>query len=145
VGDGLSTVRVEHLEVGDDAKVREAGALFDRAPTAEATADVLGRPDHHLLIAYDDDDVPAGFVTGVVMVHPDKGREMFVYELGVAESHRRRGYATALIRTLEQIARDAGCYGMFVLTDDDNTAAVATYTSAGARDEGPQRMLGWDF
>jgi hypothetical protein len=39
-----------------------------------------------MLIAYID-YVAAGFVSGVEMSHPDKGTEMFLYELSVAEEN----------------------------------------------------------
>ena len=138
-------MHIERLVAGDEEKVTAAGALFDNPPTTEATGDFLGRDDHYLFVAYDEVGVPGGFITGVLMVHPDKGREMFLYELAVAESHRRRGYATALIRALEDAARLADCYGMFVLTDLDNDAALAAYASAGAGDDGRHQMLAWDY
>jgi ribosomal protein S18 acetylase RimI-like enzyme len=37
---------------------------------------------------------------GVEMTHPDKGTEMFLYELSVAESHRNRGIGSALLAAL---------------------------------------------
>jgi hypothetical protein len=37
------------------------------------------------------DDVDVGFVTGVEMTHPDKGTEMFLYELSVARLLRHVG------------------------------------------------------
>ena len=138
-------MHIERLVGGDDERVAAAGALFDHAPTTEATGDFLRRDDHYLFVAYDEAGAPGGFITGVLMVHPDKGREMFLYELAVAESHRRRGYAKALIRALEDAARAADCYGMFVLTGLDNDAALAAYASAGARDDGRHQMLAWDF
>ncbi|MCQ4045115.1 GNAT family N-acetyltransferase [Streptantibioticus rubrisoli] len=70
--------------------VKDAGLLFDAPPLLEATERFLADERHHLLIAYVD-DVPAGMVTGVEMTHPDKGTEMFLYELGVEESFRGRG------------------------------------------------------
>jgi hypothetical protein len=83
-------MRIEHLGPGDAAKVKQASALFDRPTRADATRRFLDASGHHLLIAYDG-DTPAGFVTGVEVIHPDKGTEMFLYELGVAEQYRRRG------------------------------------------------------
>jgi ribosomal protein S18 acetylase RimI-like enzyme len=138
-------VDIERLGPGDEEKVTAAGALFDHQPMANATDDFLARDDHYLFVAYDEAGAPGGFITGVLMVHPDKGREMFLYELAVSETHRRRGYATALIRALEDAARAAECYGMFVLTDLDNHAALGAYTGAGAHDDGRHQMLAWDF
>jgi hypothetical protein len=85
-------MRIERLGTGDDAKVAQASALFDGPARADASRRFLGERGHHLLIAYVG-DTPAGFVTGVELTHPDKGTEMFLYELGVAEAHRRRGSA----------------------------------------------------
>jgi ribosomal-protein-alanine N-acetyltransferase len=137
-------MRIERLGTGDDAKVAQAGALFDGPARADATRRFLGDRGHHLLIAYVG-DTPVGFVTGVEMTHPDKGSEMFLYELGVAEAHRRQGIGKALVAALARLAREAGCYGMWALTDQDNRAALATYRAAGAAREPDTVLLGWEF
>jgi len=137
-------MRIERVGAGDAAKVAQASALFDGPARADATRRFLGEPGHHLLIAYAG-DTPVGFVTGVELTHPDKGTEMFLYELGVAEAHRRRGIGKALVAALVRLAREAGCYGMWVLTDQDNRAALATYQAAGAAREPDTVMLGWEF
>ncbi len=79
------------------------------------------------------------------MTHPDKGTEMFIYELAVAPDERRRGVAKALLGELTDIARERHCYGMWVLTDPDNVAALAAYRSAGASEESEHVMLTWDW
>ncbi|HEY8766609.1 MAG TPA: hypothetical protein VIP09_05015 [Dehalococcoidia bacterium] len=70
-------LRLERLGPGDDARVLDAGSLFDKPADSAATADFLARADHYLFVAYEG-DVPAGFASGVLLVHPDKGREMFL-------------------------------------------------------------------
>jgi [ribosomal protein S18]-alanine N-acetyltransferase len=137
-------MRIERLSTGDDAAVAALDDLFDGPTRPEATARFLREPGHHLLVAYDD-DLPVGFVTGVETTHPDKGTEMFLYELSVDEAHRRRGIGRALVDRLAELARTAGCYGMWVLTDTDNRAALATYAAAGADEESEHVMLGWTF
>lgn len=100
---------------------------------------------HHLLIAYVG-GAPAGFVTGVELIHPDKPKpEMFLYELGVDEPFRGRGVATALLQRLVELCRERGCGSMFVLTDEDNAAARATYTKAGGEAEPAGIMFVWTF
>ena len=118
--------------------------LFDEPARLDAARVFLESPTHHLCIAYED-DVPAGFVSGVETTHPDKGTEMFLYELAVDEGHRRRGIGHALVAALAERARERGCYGMWVLTDEDNTAAVRTYESAGGGNASEQLMLEWAF
>lgn len=128
----------------DEEAVVEASHLFDRPPSVAATRSFLAAQGHHLLIAYVDDQ-PAGFVSGVEMVHPDKGTEMFLYELGVEERFQRQGQGGALVARLRDLARQRGCYGMWALTDENNRAALATYDGAGATSERGQVVLAWTF
>jgi len=130
--------------VVDAAAVTAAAALFDEPPQEAATTRFLSSPDHHLLLAYEDDR-PVGMISGVETTHPDKGTEMFLYELGVDEDARRRGVATALVHALAALARERGCYGMWVAVDPDNVAALATYRRAGAHEEAPAVVFSWDF
>ena len=74
-------------------------------------------------------------MSGVETTHPDKGTEMFLYELAVASEHRRRGIGPALVEALAALARERGCYGMWVGTEPGNAAALATYAP---REPGPR-------
>ena len=132
------------LGPGDEDRVVAAEHLFDGPADREATRRFLAGEGNHLLVAYVD-GLAAGFVSGVETTHPDKGTELLVYELAVDEQHRRRGFARALLEALKDIANRRGCYGMWVLTDASNHAALAAYASAGASREGSHEMLGWRF
>src|SRR3954452_19123429 len=123
-------MRIERIK--DAAEVHRAADLFDSPPLAAATERFLADAGHHLLLAYDDSGRAVGMITGVEMTHPDKGTEMFVYELGVAPAARLQGIASGLVAELIEIARAGGCYGMWVGTETDNEAALATYRRAGA-------------
>ena len=137
-------VEVRRLERGDEEAVAAAGFLFDQAPDSAATKRFLTEPTHHLLVAYDG-NLPVGFASGIEVTHPDKGTEMFLYELAVDEPVRRRGIGTALLQALDALARERGCYGMFVFTDADNDAARATYAKAGAKTPSSHLMYEWDL
>ena len=136
-------MRIERVKDAD--AVHRAVDLFDTPPLAAATERFLAEPTHHLLFAYDDDGRAIGMISGVETTHPDKGTEMFVYELGVAPAARLQGVATALVRALAALARERGCYGMWVGTEPDNAAAQATYRRAGATEEAPFVLLNWDL
>jgi len=136
-------MRIER--VADAAAVHLAADLFDSPPLPAATEKFLTRPDHHLLFAYTDQERAVGMISGVELTHPDKGTEMFVYELGVAPVARLQGVGTALVRALAEVARERGCYGMWVGTEVDNEAAQATYRRAGASEEPPVVLLNWDL
>ena len=128
-------MEIVHLGPGDEDKVVEAGSLFDDPVSSTATHAFLADERHHLLIAYVDGE-PAGFVTAVEMLHPDKhAPEMFLYELGVHADFRRRGVATALVGDLLVLCRRRGCREMWVLTESDNVAALGTYTKTGGTRE----------
>jgi ribosomal protein S18 acetylase RimI-like enzyme len=139
-------VEIRRLEAGDEGAVAAAGALFDDAPRPEATRRFLREPSHHLLLAVDDDGGDAvGFVSGVEITHPDKGTEMLLYELAVEPGSRRRGIGRLLVEALAELAERAGCYDMFVLVDDDNAPALATYASAGGRAASRPVMVEWEL
>lgn len=124
--------------------VLAASDLFDHPVRPDWAARFLDSAGHHLLVAYLD-GVPAGMVTGVEMTHPDKGTEMFLYELGVDEAYRGRGAGRALVTALADLARAGGCYGMWVLTEAGNTVARATYRAAGAAETSTDLQLTWSF
>ncbi|MEU6059634.1 GNAT family N-acetyltransferase [Streptomyces sp. NPDC047097] len=118
--------------------------LYDGPARREWAERFLAAPGHLMLIAYVD-GFPAGMVSGVEMLHPDKGTELCLYELSVDEGHRRRGIGRALTRALAAEARRRGCYDMWVGVDTGNDPALATYRSTGAADDGEFAMLTWDF
>ena len=69
--------------------------------------------------------------SAVHYVHPDKRPQLWINEVGVAPSHQRRGLARAILERLKALGRELGCTEAWVLTDEDNAAARATYASAG--------------
>lgn len=136
---------------GSPQAVQAAAQLFDNEPNPQATERFLTSPDHHLLLAFDSAAAegaaraPIGMISGVETTHPDKGTELFLYELAVAENARGRGVATELINALADLGRQRGCYAMWVVTEQDNAAANAAYLRAGAQDEEQVVMYSWDL
>jgi ribosomal protein S18 acetylase RimI-like enzyme len=110
-----------------DATAEDVRALAEHEPARTA---LLDDPRTIFLVAERDGAV-VGFVFGYLL--PRRHREeaeLFVYELGVDEPHRRRGVAAAL---MEELRRRGGGAPAFVLTEPDNEAANATYASLGGR------------
>jgi ribosomal protein S18 acetylase RimI-like enzyme len=134
-------MHIERAATMDDLSAAEG--LLDRSLDAAACRRFLADGRHHLLLAYDGNTV-VGFASGVEMTHPDKGTELFIYELAVAAGRRRQGIATALLRELALLGRRRGCYGMWVLAEADNDAARSLYSSFGAAGS-EAVMFSWSF
>jgi ribosomal-protein-alanine N-acetyltransferase len=137
-------IEIVRLAAGDERVVLAGADLFDAPPTEDWAARFLASEGHHLFVAIDHER-PVGFVSGVETTHPDKGTEMFLYELSVHPEHRNRGIGRALVAALADLARERGCYGMWVGTEADTAAALATYRAAGAEPPEPCVTLTWAF
>src|SRR5215470_12236543 len=61
-------------------------------------------------------------------------REIYIYDLAVVESHRRRGVATGLIGELRRIASKLNVYVIFVQANPEDAAAIALYESLGTKE-----------
>ncbi|MEM7660336.1 MAG: GNAT family N-acetyltransferase, partial [Bacteroidota bacterium] len=61
--------------------------------------------------------------------------ELFVYELGVAESHRRQGIAKALMQRIRAYCQEQKIAGFFLGTALDNEPARELYRALGGKEE----------
>ncbi len=128
------SIEIRILGSDDEALLARAAAdVFDNDIDPAFSAEFLGDPRHHLAVALDAGLV-VGFASGVHYVHPDKPPELWVNEVGVAPSHRRRGLAKQLLRALFARGRELGCREAWVLTSPANGAAVRLYEAAGGVD-----------
>ena len=116
--------------------------LFDHPIDAKLLAEFLHDPRHHMAVA-DDDGLVVGFVSAVDYVHPDKPRQLWINEVGVAAPYRRQGVAKKLMRLMLDHARALGCTEAWVLTGVGNRAANALYRSISGGRPGdiPQQAM----
>jgi ribosomal protein S18 acetylase RimI-like enzyme len=124
------TTKIKLLNSQDVAVLENiAPDVFDDAINPLRAAEFLTDPRHHIVVAVDDGWV-VGFVSAVHYVHPDKALpELWINEVGVATTHRRRGLGRLLLRELLNVARNVGCAEAWVLTDRTNTAAMRLYSA----------------
>ena len=135
---------VRRLAVGDEELAEAAVRLFaEEAPSLPIdVGSFLARPEAVLFVAIDGDgDALAGWVYGHELVHPDGERTMLLYALDVDEGFRRRGHGRALVANFVDHARATGCTEVWVLTDDANPAALATYAAAGGTREADASVM----
>lgn len=132
-------IEVRLLQPGDENVVR---AL--RTYEGEGDPEGLLADSRTLMLVAFDGDRPVGFVLAHELPrrHGDPAK-LFVYEVDVAESHRRRGIATALLERLAELARARGIRTGFVLTEPDNGPANSLYRDLGAATEAVNVL--WQF
>jgi aminoglycoside 3-N-acetyltransferase I len=96
---------------------------------------LLDKPHFIAVAALEGDDVIGGLAAYQLEKFERARSEIYIYDLAVQESHRRKGVATAVIRTLQQIARDRGAYVIYVQADPGDEPAIRLYQSLGTRED----------
>ena len=121
-------VEVRRLDQGDLALLRDLNRLFaevfgepevyaEHLPADSYCEGILARDEVILLVALDGERVIGGI--GAYMLHKfeQARREIFIYDLAVAQNRRREGIATALLRKTQRLAHDLGAWAVFVQAD----------------------------
>lgn len=141
----MAALSVVRLLGPEDASILEgvADGVFDHEVDATLLREFLDDPRHHLAVAVVD-GVVVGMASAIHYVHPDKPAELWVNEVGVAESARGRGLGRRLVDALLDHGRSLGCRGAWVLTGPDNVAARALYSGRGGREE-VTVLFDWTF
>lgn len=113
----------------------EIGTYCEARPSRDYLARLLGRPHFIALAAIDAEAVVGGIAAYELEKFERDRSEIYIYDLAVAESHRRRGIATALIDELRTIAATRGAYVIFVQADHGDDPAIALYSKLGTRED----------
>lgn len=110
-------------------------SYLERQPSPSYLAEQLAKPHVIALVAEQDGRVIGGLV-GYCLDKLEQARgEIYIYDLAVVESHRRRGVATALIEALQPIAREVGVWVIYVQADHVDPPAIALYSKLGMRED----------
>jgi ribosomal protein S18 acetylase RimI-like enzyme len=113
---------------------RVADGVFDGPVEQRWLREFLGDARHHMTVALDRGLV-VGMVSAVDYVHPDKAPQLWINEVGVAPSHRRRGIARLLLDAMLAHGRALGCTEAWLGTEETNLPARRLYESAGGAAE----------
>ncbi len=136
-----------HLLASEDLALMESmmttfGKAFDEAETytaarpSKAYLQRLLASDYFIaLAALKNGSVVGGIAAYELQKFEQERSEIYIYDLAVAEAHRREGIATALIQELKKIAAVRGAYVIFVQADVGDAPAIALYTKLGVREE----------
>ena len=143
---GTPYFTVHHLAAGDVRLMRGMLAMFGDAfheqrtytgkpPSEDYLRGLLAGEQFIALAALQGETVIGGLAAYMLAKFEQERREIYIYDLAVAEPHRRRGVATALIGKLKSIAKARGAYVIYVQADPGDAPAVALYTKLGVRED----------
>lgn len=145
-GGMMEGAQIRRLMCSDIGKMRALNSLFGRAFADQETYGSQPPSDTYLarwlakdhiiaLVALVGDSVVGGLVAYELEKFERERREIYIYDLAVAISHRRRGIASALIATLRGIAVQRGAWVIYVQADYGDAPAIGLYQKLGALEE----------
>lgn len=137
---------VRALTAADLPLLRSLNALFGvafndsetycaRPPGDDYVRALLADPQTMVLVALAGPEVAGGLVAYELRKFERERSEIYIYDLAVAESFRRRGIASALLVRLAAIAAERGASAVFVQADYVDEPAIALYEKFGVREE----------
>jgi GNAT superfamily N-acetyltransferase len=119
---------IRRLRPGDEPTLQDVCSRYKaRVPSSGEAERVLALDDVHIWIAEVDGEL-AGFAYAHELERIDGDTMVFLYELEVDESFRRRGLGRALVEQAQTLAAGRRA---FVLTGLDNEPAQRTYAAVG--------------
>lgn len=141
-----SSISIRRLGSADIAEMRAMLAVLGRAfgqietftanqPGSPYLATLLASETFIAIAAFDGEIAVGGLAAYVLRKFEQERSEVYIYDLAVAEEHRRRGIATSLIEALGEIASGLGAYVIYVQADYGDDPAVALYTKLGTRED----------
>jgi aminoglycoside 3-N-acetyltransferase I len=138
--------RIDRLAGEDVQRLRALNAMFGGAfaepetygaePPSDSYLRALLGKDHIIVLAASVDEQVVGGLVAYELHKFERARsEIYIYDLAVAELHRRQGIATALIDDLREIAAERGAWVIYVQADYGDAPAVSLYTKLGVRED----------
>jgi aminoglycoside 3-N-acetyltransferase I len=114
----------------------DPASYLGNRPSPDYLRKLLGGDSFIALAAFDDGAVVGALCAYQLHKFEQERSEIYIYDLAVAATHRRRGIATALIGSLQDIAAARGAWVIFVQADTgpEDAAAIALYSKLGTRE-----------
>jgi aminoglycoside 3-N-acetyltransferase I len=139
---------VRQITPNDVASMEALSTMFGQAfgevdtytgnrPSAAYLQRLLDSDYFIALVAAKNDEIVGGIAAYELRKFEQERSEIYLYDLAVAEAHRREGIATALIAELRKVAAARGAYVIFVQADSaaDDQPAIGLYTRLGRRED----------
>jgi aminoglycoside 3-N-acetyltransferase I len=141
-----ASVTIRRLTPSDVPLLRKLNALFGAVfaepeaygaePPSDAYLEGLLAKEHIIaIVALAGEEVLGGLVAYELDKFERARREIYIYDLAVAEAYRRQGIATALIEHLREIAAQRSAWVVYVQADYGDDPTIAIYEKLGRREE----------
>ncbi len=121
--------------------LRVFGEAFDEidtyqrsVPSDDYLTRLLSKQHFIAVVAMKSEEVVGGLAAYQLDKFEQDRREIYIYDLAVAQGHRRRGVATGMIGELKRIASKRNVYVIFVQADLWDGPAIALYESLGKKE-----------
>ncbi|MGV3741311.1 MAG: AAC(3)-I family aminoglycoside N-acetyltransferase [Burkholderiaceae bacterium] len=140
------TYSIRMLKAGDHDALRGMLAVFGKAfdqeetycgkqPDSEYLESLLGGDSFIAVAAACGQEIVGGLAAYELRKFEQRRSEIYIYDLAVAEAHRRKGLATKLIEELKREAANRSAYVIYVQADYGDDPAIALYTRLGVRED----------
>lgn len=105
---------------------------------------ILGDPNHHILLG-EVDEKPVSSLVLIVVPNLTCGQRPYALIENVVthSAHRKRGYATMLLKRAKEIAIAEGCYKLMLMSGAKDDATLEFYKNAGFNSEDKTAFIQW--
>jgi aminoglycoside 3-N-acetyltransferase I len=104
-----------------------------RFPDKAHVQNLIQDNDFLIFVAEAEGEIVGGLTAYELTMFYKEEKEIFLYEIGISSTHRRKGIAGALIEALKEYCVLKGIKTIFVLCEVDNDAARKLYENTGGK------------
>jgi ribosomal protein S18 acetylase RimI-like enzyme len=116
----------------------------DREVLLATLQSIIEDGSYHILVGEDDGSVVASVTLVVVKNLTHNGRPYSIIENVVAHSdYRGRGYASQLMARASEIAAEAGCYKIMLMTGSKKESTLGFYERCGFNRQDKTGFIKW--
>jgi aminoglycoside 3-N-acetyltransferase I len=131
-------VRVKRLGSNDQADAQRLFTILAEvfqencAPLSDSYLhELLGSKDFWALAAFAGDDIVGGLTAHTLLMTRAESAEIFIFDVAVQASHRRKGVGRRLLTELRKQASEGGIHELFVAADNADEHALDFYRRLG--------------
>ena len=107
-------------------------------------AQIMGDPNHHLIVCEEDGKIVSSCVC-VIIPNLTRGVRPYAFVENVVthEAYRGKGRATACLNFARELAQQANCYKMMLLTGSKSPGTLTFYENAGYNSSDKTAFIQW--